>query len=54
MHSAFLECRIGHFERMVSRAQTGESYSVARPGDWTQEQLTAESGRPRVAAVAGA
>jgi len=54
VHSAFLESRIGHFERMVSRAHTGESYSVARPGYWTQEQLTAESGRPRVAAVAGA
>jgi choline monooxygenase len=53
VHSAFLESRIGHFERMVSRAHTGESYSVARPGYWTQERLTAESGRPRVAAVAG-
>jgi len=51
VHSAFLECRIGHFERMVSRAHTGERVSVARPGSFTQEQLTDESGRPRVAAA---
>ncbi|MEO6027012.1 MAG: SRPBCC family protein, partial [Candidatus Binatia bacterium] len=51
VHSAFLESRIGHFERMVSRAHTGERISVARPGHFTQEQLTEESGRSRVAAA---
>ncbi|MCC6848101.1 MAG: aromatic ring-hydroxylating dioxygenase subunit alpha [Deltaproteobacteria bacterium] len=42
MHSAFLESRIGHFERMVSRAHTGERISLARPGSFTRAQLVAE------------
>jgi hypothetical protein len=54
VHSAFLESRIGHFERMVSRAHTGERVSVARPGFFTHEQLVRELGRPRVAAAATA
>jgi choline monooxygenase len=54
VHSAFLESRIGHFERMVSRALSGTWRSLARPGHFTQERLTEESGRPRAAAVASA
>jgi choline monooxygenase len=54
VHSAFLESRIGHFERMVSRALTGERFSVARPGLHTHADLTASSGRSAsVAAEAG-
>jgi choline monooxygenase len=41
VHSAFLESRIGHFERMVSRALTGERRSLARPGRLTHEEATA-------------
>ena len=48
VHSAFLECRIGHFERMVSRAHTGESISLARPGFFTYADAVA-----REAAAAG-
>ncbi len=54
VHSAFLESRIGHFERMVSRAHTGERVSVARPGFFTHERLVRELGRPRVAEAANA
>jgi phenylpropionate dioxygenase-like ring-hydroxylating dioxygenase large terminal subunit len=49
MHSAFLECRIGHFERMVSRAHTGERISLARPGHVTRAEVT-----PRPARAASA
>ncbi len=52
VHSAFLESRIGHFERMVSRALTGERVALARPGHYTREQLTTESGRPSAVAQA--
>jgi hypothetical protein len=37
VHSSFLECRIGHFERMVSRALGAEVGSVARAGTITYE-----------------
>ncbi len=40
VHSSFLECRIGHFERMVSRALTGDSASLTRPGSFTYEDAT--------------
>ena len=54
VHCAFLESRIGHFERMVSRALTGERFSVARPGMHTQADLTAEAGRPSMSVAAAA
>ena len=37
VHSSFLECRIGHFERMVSRALGGDVGTLARPGTMTYE-----------------
>jgi phenylpropionate dioxygenase-like ring-hydroxylating dioxygenase large terminal subunit len=37
VHSSFLERRIGHFERMVSRALGAEVGSLARPGPLTYE-----------------
>jgi choline monooxygenase len=41
VHSSFLECRIGHFERMVSRALAGaDGPSLARPGAFTYEDAT--------------
>jgi hypothetical protein len=51
VHSAFLESRIGHFERMVSRAHTGEWLSLARPGYFTHDEATAELARPAIAAA---
>jgi choline monooxygenase len=54
VHSAFLESRIGHFERMVSRALTGERFSVARPGLHAHADLTAEAGRRSVGVSAAA
>jgi choline monooxygenase len=46
VHSSFLECRIGHFERMVSRALTGDGASVARPGSFTYEDATGQPATP--------
>ncbi len=37
VHSSFLECRIGHFERMVCRALGGDVGSVARTDSVTYE-----------------
>jgi choline monooxygenase len=53
VYSAFLESRIGHFERMVSRALTGEWRSLARPGHFTHDEATAAL-RPQVAVAASA
>ncbi len=43
VHSSFLECRIGHFERMVSRALAPDSAwkSLKREGSWTYEDSQA-------------
>lgn len=54
VHSAFLESRIGHFERMVSRALTGAWTSLARPGSFTRDQMTGDAAaRGGLAAAAG-
>jgi hypothetical protein len=55
VHSAFLESRIGHFERMVSRALTGIRTSLARPGFFTHDEVTrrAPTGAGLAAAAGG-
>jgi choline monooxygenase len=53
VHSSFLECRIGHFEQMVSRALAPDAAwtSLKREGSWTYED--SQAARP-VHAHAGA
>jgi choline monooxygenase len=41
VHASFLECRLAHFERLVSRALTGRWRSLARPGVLTYETRAA-------------
>ena len=43
VHSSFLECRIGHFERMVTRALGAEVGTLARPGTMTYETRNGDS-----------
>jgi len=41
-HACFLETRIGHFERMVARAMTGKTHSLAHDGPITFEKRMSE------------
>ena len=52
VHSSFLECRIGHFERMVSRALGADVGSVARAETVTYETRDRANGRTADAAAA--
>ncbi len=52
VYSAFLESRIGHFERMVSRAMTGRWTSLTRATHFTHGDVTGSTRASR-AAVGG-